>query len=136
MILTTSFGLLLAGTTPAKHRQRDRESINDLWCSSLVPSDQKLPRTSEWTPGSCCRALSSSSSNSLLLSLSEQYTAPGLLANLSDLLPLCCIPLHLALSPVLLEDRLTDAAAACRLLVPATGLHNQPSDTTPPPHPL
>lgn len=45
-VLTTSFGLLLAGTTPAKQRQRDRESINDLLCrplrSSLICS---FPRT-------------------------------------------------------------------------------------------
>lgn len=40
-VLTTSFGLLLAGTTPAKHRQRDRESINDRRRSALAPRHQK-----------------------------------------------------------------------------------------------
>lgn len=42
-LLTTSFGLLLAGTTPARHRQKDRESMNDLRCSST--SGPNLLRT-------------------------------------------------------------------------------------------
>jgi len=50
IVLTTSFGLLLAGTTPAKHRQRDRESINDLRRSCLVPSDQETPADDRMDP--------------------------------------------------------------------------------------
>lgn len=47
-VLTTSFGLLLAGTTPAKQRQRDRESINDLLCRPpQVLFDQQLPQDGE-----------------------------------------------------------------------------------------
>lgn len=57
-------------------------------------------------PGFLLQSSLSSSSSSLLLSLSEQHTAPRLLANLSDLLPLCCIPLHSAFSPALLEGEL------------------------------
>ena len=47
---------------------------------------------------------SSSSSSSLLLSLSEQHTALGCLLIQVISSPLCCIPLHSALSPVLLEE--------------------------------
>lgn len=109
IVLTTSFGLLLAGTTPAKHRQRDRESINDLWCSSLVPSDQKLSRTNEWTLLQSRMQLALALSppppppSLLLLSLRATHCA-RLRVNLSDVLPVCCIPLHSALSPVLLEE--------------------------------
>lgn len=59
-VLTTSFGLLLAGTTPAKHRHKDRESMNDL--QVLVPStdqDTKSVGLKDRVLGPACPLLSS-----------------------------------------------------------------------------
>lgn len=75
-LLTTSFGLLLAGTTPARHRQKDRESINDLRCSSTCCALWSEPPQDRWTRGFSCRternwpALPHSSFPSLVVSLS------------------------------------------------------------------
>lgn len=146
IVLTTSFGLLLAGTTPAKHRQRDRESINDLLCSSLVPFDQQLPRTEIWTLVPAAEesatdpalSLSSSSCSSLLLSLSEQHTALGcsLIQVISS--PLCCIPLC-ALTRAIRRGA-TDLSALDRLTYAAAALGcwselQVPTSSPPPPPP-
>lgn len=128
-VLTTSFGLLLAGTTPAKHRQRDRESINDLLCSSLVLFDQQLPRTEKWTPVPAAEESATEPACSpihflllllLLLLLSVAFSLQAthcarLLANPSDLLPLVPKPTPLSTLTRAMRRGASDLSALVRL---------------------